>query len=74
MTELTGVVTQVIGPVVDISFEKSDSELPKIHDALEISKDKDEKLIVECQQHTSLWYRCANAGNDGSNSPEQPFH
>ncbi len=51
MTELIGVVTQVIGPVVDISFEKSGSELPKIHDALEILKEKDDKLIVECQQH-----------------------
>ena len=51
MSELTGIVTQVIGPVVDISFEKSGDELPKIHDALEIQKNKDEKLIVECQQH-----------------------
>ena len=51
MAELTGVVTQVIGPVVDISFEKSGDELPSIHDALEIIKSADEKLIVECQQH-----------------------
>jgi F-type H+/Na+-transporting ATPase subunit beta len=51
MAELTGVVTQVIGPVVDISFEKSGEGLPQIHDALEIFKNKDEKLIVECQQH-----------------------
>jgi len=51
MPELTGIVTQVIGPVVDISFEKSGRELPSIHDALEIIKNKDEKLIVECQQH-----------------------
>jgi F-type H+-transporting ATPase subunit beta len=51
MAELTGVVTQVIGPVVDISFEKSGDELPQIHDALEIIKNKDERLIVECQQH-----------------------
>ena len=51
MSEITGVVTQVIGPVVDISFEKSGTDLPKIHDALEIYKNKDEKLIVECQQH-----------------------
>lgn len=51
MSEITGVVTQVIGPVVDISFEKSGSDLPPIHDALEIIKNADEKLIVECQQH-----------------------
>ncbi|MBN1115601.1 MAG: F0F1 ATP synthase subunit beta [Bacteroidales bacterium] len=51
MAEITGVVTQVIGPVVDISFEKSGSELPKIHEALKISKSKTEALTVECQQH-----------------------
>ncbi len=51
MAEITGVITQVIGPVVDISFEKSGMELPRIHDALEIIKSEDEKLIVECQQH-----------------------
>lgn len=50
MAEVTGIVTQVIGPVVDISFEQSGAELPKIHDALVIEKD-DSKLIVECQQH-----------------------
>jgi F-type H+-transporting ATPase subunit beta len=46
MAELTGVVTQVIGPVIDISFEKSGEELPDIHEALEIMKSKDDKLIV----------------------------
>ncbi len=51
MAEVTGFITQVIGPVVDISFEKGGSELPQIHDALEIERSKTEKLIVECQQH-----------------------
>ncbi|MBN2524087.1 MAG: F0F1 ATP synthase subunit beta [Bacteroidales bacterium] len=51
MAELTGVVTQVIGPVIDISFEESGDNLPEIHEALEIHKDDDNKLIVECQQH-----------------------
>lgn len=51
MTEVYGLITQVIGPVVDISFEKSGSELPQIHDALEVLKGDAEKLIVECQQH-----------------------
>ncbi len=51
MGDLKGIVTQVIGPVVDISFEESGDDLPQIHDALEIAKSKDEKLIVECQQH-----------------------
>ena len=51
MGELKGIVTQVIGPVVDISFEESGDDLPQIHEALEIVKSKDDKLIVECQQH-----------------------
>ncbi|MBN1598380.1 MAG: F0F1 ATP synthase subunit beta [Bacteroidales bacterium] len=51
MADLQGIVTQVIGPVVDISFEKSGQELPKIHDALIIDKEEGEKLVVECQQH-----------------------
>lgn len=51
MTEVKGVVTQVIGPVVDISFEKTGNELPNIHEALEIIKSANETLIVECQQH-----------------------
>lgn len=51
MADVSGFITQVIGPVVDISFEKSGSELPKIHEALEILKNGSEKLIVECQQH-----------------------
>ncbi len=51
MAELTGVVTQVIGPVVDIRFEESGDNLPEIHEALEIHKDNDNNLIVECQQH-----------------------
>jgi F-type H+-transporting ATPase subunit beta len=51
MADISGFITQVIGPVVDINFEKSGSELPKIHDALEIQKSDSESLIVECQQH-----------------------
>jgi len=51
MAELTGIVTQVIGPVVDISFEKSGAEMPSIHDALEIIRENEEVLMVECAQH-----------------------
>ena len=51
MSENSGKISQIIGPVIDIIFEKSDQELPKIYDALEVIKDNDEKVIVECQQH-----------------------
>jgi F-type H+-transporting ATPase subunit beta len=46
-----GKITQVIGPVVDVSFEEENSKLPKILNALEITKDDGSKVILECQQH-----------------------
>src|SRR5512145_3311274 len=51
MTQLVGEVIQIIGPVIDISFERAGSELPNIHDALEVKRDDGQVIIVECQQH-----------------------
>ncbi|NOQ27001.1 MAG: F0F1 ATP synthase subunit beta [Bacteroidales bacterium] len=51
MSKKSGKIIQVIGPVVDVSFELTDSELPNIHDALEIKKDDNSLLVIECQQH-----------------------
>ncbi len=51
MAEQIGEIVQVIGPVVDISFEKSGEALPNIYEAIEIEKLDGETLIVECQQH-----------------------
>ncbi len=51
MAENTGEIVQIIGPVIDVSFENSGGEIPNIYDALEIERDKGETLIVECQQH-----------------------
>jgi F-type H+/Na+-transporting ATPase subunit beta len=51
MTQLVGEVIQIIGPVVDISFERAGSNMPDIHDALEIKKEDGQVIIVECQQH-----------------------
>lgn len=51
MPENTGVITQVIGPIIDVSFDIKGSELPNIHDALEILRDDGKVLIVEIQQH-----------------------
>ncbi|MDR2448595.1 MAG: F0F1 ATP synthase subunit beta [Prevotellaceae bacterium] len=48
-----GFVTQVIGPVVDVRFEKNDEErtvLPRIHEALEIPR-QGHTLSLEVQQH-----------------------
>jgi F-type H+/Na+-transporting ATPase subunit beta len=45
-----GFVIQVIGPVVDVSFEGEKSVLPNINDALEIVRPEG-NLVIECQQH-----------------------
>lgn len=50
MSKNTGVISQVIGPVVDVTFDREGSELPNIYDALEIKKDDGSVLVVECQQ------------------------
>ncbi|MCC2547993.1 F0F1 ATP synthase subunit beta [Hymenobacter sp. BT175] len=46
-----GKITQVIGPVVDVSFAGEDTRLPNILDALEVTKDNGQVVILECQQH-----------------------
>ena len=53
MSDKTGTIVQVIGPVVDADFSKAES-LPKIYDALEINYEvygKQNKLTLEVQQH-----------------------
>lgn len=44
-----GIVKQIIGPVVDIGFEKN--QLPALKNAIEIIKDENEVLVVEVAQH-----------------------
>jgi F-type H+-transporting ATPase subunit beta len=51
MTQIKGHIIQVIGPVIDVSFEKTGTELPNIYDALEIKRQDGSVLVVECQQH-----------------------
>ena len=51
MSQNIGKIIQIIGPVVDVSFEAEGCVLPNILDALEIENEKGETLIVECQQH-----------------------
>ncbi|MFM8949415.1 MAG: F0F1 ATP synthase subunit beta, partial [Bacteroidota bacterium] len=46
-----GKIVQVIGPVVDVSFEGKDSTLPNLLDALIITKENGQKVILECQKH-----------------------
>ncbi len=51
MSKMTGRIIQIIGPVVDVSFEETGNELPSIHEALEIERNDGTKLILECQLH-----------------------
>jgi F-type H+/Na+-transporting ATPase subunit beta len=44
----TGKIKQIIGPVVDVHFE---GKLPEIYNALEITRDNGQKLILEVQTH-----------------------
>ncbi len=48
-----GFITQIIGPVVDVSFERAGATpiLPNILDALSIQKADGSEVIIECQQH-----------------------
>ena len=50
MAKNIGLISQVIGPVVDVTFDREGSELPNIYDALEIKKDDGSTLVIECQQ------------------------
>lgn len=46
-----GKITQVIGPVVDVSFDTEGAKLPNILDSLIVTKDNGQKVVLECQQH-----------------------
>ncbi|MCL4122522.1 UNVERIFIED_CONTAM: hypothetical protein GTU68_003900 [Idotea baltica] len=50
MSTITGKVSQIIGPVIDVEFN-TESELPKIYDSLEIKKADGSILVLEVQQH-----------------------
>jgi len=51
MSENVGYISQVIGPVVDVSYENAGHSIPKIYDALKITRSDGKPLIVEVQQH-----------------------
>ncbi|MCM1005362.1 MAG: F0F1 ATP synthase subunit beta [Prevotella sp.] len=46
-----GTVTQVIGPVIDVSFEGGKDNIPPIYSALKVERDNGETLILEVEQH-----------------------
>ena len=48
---LKGKISQVIGPVIDVSFDGAEVKLPNILDALEVTRPDGSVVILECQQH-----------------------
>ncbi|MDE6329543.1 MAG: F0F1 ATP synthase subunit beta [Muribaculaceae bacterium] len=46
-----GKVTQVIGPVIDVSFEGGKENIPPIYNALKVEREDGEELILEVEQH-----------------------
>jgi F-type H+-transporting ATPase subunit beta len=44
-----GFISQIIGPVVDVSFEHNQA-LPNIHDALKVVKEDGSFVMLEVQQ------------------------
>jgi F-type H+/Na+-transporting ATPase subunit beta len=45
----TGKISQIIGPVVDVTFE-DEAHLPNIYDALSVTHESGATVILECQQ------------------------
>jgi F-type H+-transporting ATPase subunit beta len=50
MSNIKGKISQVIGPVVDVSFEKG-TTLPNIYDALQVFKQDGTRVVLEVQSH-----------------------
>ena len=47
--KVIGKIAQVIGAVVDVTFD-SQEQLPRIYDALEVTRENGEVIVFECQQ------------------------
>ena len=48
MDNITGYISQIIGPVVDVHFEAASNEesLPRIHDALKVDRGEGRRPLV----------------------------
>jgi len=60
-----GKIVQIIGPVLDVQFEEG--HLPKIYDALAVTREDGSEVIAEVQQHLgNNWVRAVSmAATDG---------
>ena len=48
--QIKGKISQIIGPVIDVVFTDVEA-IPSIYDALEITKENGEKVVLEVEQH-----------------------
>ncbi len=51
MSEIIGKISQVIGPVVDVTFDGEQNIIPPIYTALSIDREGEKPLILEVEQH-----------------------
>lgn len=51
MSQNIGRIKQIIGPVVDVSFSAEGAKLPEILNALTVTRENGEVLVLECQKH-----------------------
>lgn len=51
MAQNIGKISQIIGPVVDVVFDHENTDLPEIHESLEIVREGENNLVLEVQQH-----------------------
>ncbi|MDO9256123.1 MAG: F0F1 ATP synthase subunit beta [Bacteroidales bacterium] len=47
--KIIGKISQIIGPVIDVSFDEN-VPLPNIYDALEVTNEQGTVIVLECQQ------------------------
>jgi len=47
--KIVGKISQIIGPVIDVSFE-DEGQMPKIYDALSVTNDNGSVIVLEAQQ------------------------
>ncbi len=50
MSNTKGKISQIIGPVIDVKFEKG-TELPRIYDAMVVRKEDGTRVVLEVQSH-----------------------
>ena len=51
MAENIGHISQVVGPVIDVTFEAAGGAVPAINEALTIERADGQQLVTEVRQH-----------------------